>query len=220
MLEKGSPLTGMETQGECRNGSEENGNVSLSKKRAEIRRRKLLMNSEDRMNRIMGFSGSKKHAGREREGNPEQRVQLDSEKSEAWLSSMSSTRISPFCVDSRGVDKEGSPLQESRDANWKRFACYPRPFFFVCNYLSIFAPFLTLQLVYLGTYKYFPKSAPKMKNTVLTAALLLSRIPAELIDRSMDTYSKMGDVFTDLCVYLFTFVVCHEVIVLFGLEGL
>ena len=58
-----------------------------------------------------------------------------------------------------------------------------------------------------------------MKPTMLTAALLLSKIPAELINRSMDTYSRMGDVFTDLCVYFFTFVVCHEMLVLFGLEG-
>uniref|UniRef100_A0A0E9WZK3 Uncharacterized protein n=1 Tax=Anguilla anguilla TaxID=7936 RepID=A0A0E9WZK3_ANGAN len=71
----------------------------------------------------------------------------------------------------------------------------------------------------MGTYKYFPKSERKMKTTMLTAALLLSRIPAELINRSMDTYSKMGDVFTDLCVYFFTFIVCHEMILLSGLEG-
>ncbi|KAG5843283.1 hypothetical protein ANANG_G00149150 [Anguilla anguilla] len=89
---------------------------------------------------------------------------------------------------------------------------------FVCKYLSIFAPFLTLQLAYMGLYKYFPKGEKKKKTTVLTAALLLSGIPAEVINRSMDTYSKMGDVFTDLCVYFFTFIVCHEVLLLFGSE--
>lgn len=57
-----------------------------------------------------------------------------------------------------------------------------------------------------------------MKTTVLTAALLLSGIPAEVISRSMDTYSKMGDVFTDLCVYFFTFIFCHELILVFGSE--
>nr|XP_014343837.1 PREDICTED: calcium signal-modulating cyclophilin ligand [Latimeria chalumnae] len=56
----------------------------------------------------------------------------------------------------------------------------------------------------------------KMKTTVLTAALLLSGIPAEVISRSMDTYSKMGDVFTDLCVYFFTFIFCHQVLAAFG----
>ncbi|KAG9339794.1 hypothetical protein JZ751_022460 [Albula glossodonta] len=89
---------------------------------------------------------------------------------------------------------------------------------FVCKYLSIFAPFLTLQLAYMGLYKYFPKTEKKKKTTVLTAALLLSGIPAEVINRSMDTYSKMGDVFTDLCVYFFTFILCHEILLLFGSE--
>nr|KAF6479301.1 calcium modulating ligand [Molossus molossus] len=83
---------------------------------------------------------------------------------------------------------------------------------FVCKYLSIFAPFLTLQLAYMGLYKYFPKGEKKIKTTVLTAALLLSGIPAEVINRSMDTYSKMGEVFTDLCVYFFTFIFCHELL--------
>ncbi|XP_064422901.1 calcium signal-modulating cyclophilin ligand [Latimeria chalumnae] len=87
---------------------------------------------------------------------------------------------------------------------------------FVCRYLSIFAPFLTLQVAYMGSSKYFPKGEKKMKTTVLTAALLLSGIPAEVISRSMDTYSKMGDVFTDLCVYFFTFIFCHQVLAAFG----
>lgn len=90
---------------------------------------------------------------------------------------------------------------------------------FVCKYLSIFAPFLTLQLAYMGLSKYFPKCEKKVKTTVLTAALLLSGIPAEVISRSMDTYSKMGDVFTDLCVYFFTFIFCHELTLVFGSEA-
>ncbi|XP_008946798.1 PREDICTED: calcium signal-modulating cyclophilin ligand, partial [Merops nubicus] len=129
---------------------------------------------------------------------------------------------------------------------------------FICKYLSIFAPFLTLQLAYMGLSKYFqryPANAiklptfsaavtfsclsdfaasrflilkteetafkrceKKVKTTVLTAALLLSGIPAEVISRSMDTYSKMGDVFTDLCVYFFTFIFCHELFLFFGSE--
>ncbi|GAB5566715.1 guided entry of tail-anchored proteins factor CAMLG [Prionailurus iriomotensis] len=83
---------------------------------------------------------------------------------------------------------------------------------------SIFAPFLTLQLAYMGLYKYFPKGEKKIKTTVLTAALLLSGIPAEVINRSMDTYSKMGEVFTDLCVYFFTFIFCHELLNYWGSE--
>ncbi|KAI7795604.1 calcium signal-modulating cyclophilin ligand [Triplophysa rosa] len=89
---------------------------------------------------------------------------------------------------------------------------------FVCQYLSIFAPFLTLELGYMGLHKYFPKVEKKTKTTMLTAALLLSGIPAEVINRSMDTYRKMSDVFSDLCVYFFTFIMCHELLLLFGSE--
>lgn len=53
---------------------------------------------------------------------------------------------------------------------------------------------------------------------MLTAALLLSGIPAEVINRSMDTYRRMGDVFADLCVYFFTFIISHEILQLFGSE--
>ncbi|XP_059846638.1 calcium signal-modulating cyclophilin ligand isoform X1 [Hypanus sabinus] len=89
---------------------------------------------------------------------------------------------------------------------------------FVCRYLAIFAPFLTLQLAYIGLSKYFPKSEKKVKTTVLTAALLLSGIPAEVINRSMDTYGKMGDVFADLCVYFFTFIFSHEILLFLGVD--
>lgn len=56
----------------------------------------------------------------------------------------------------------------------------------------------------------------KMKTTVLSAALLLSGIPAEVINRSAETYRTMGDVFSDLCVYFFTFITCHEIIIAFS----
>lgn len=58
----------------------------------------------------------------------------------------------------------------------------------------------------------------KAQTTVLTTALLLSGIPAEVINRSMDTYRRMGDVFADLCVYFFTFIISHEILQLFGSE--
>ncbi|KAG8008518.1 hypothetical protein GBF38_019711 [Nibea albiflora] len=37
-------------------GEEKTGSLSAAQRRAEIRRRKLLMNSEDRMNRIVGYA--------------------------------------------------------------------------------------------------------------------------------------------------------------------
>ncbi|XP_016430951.1 calcium signal-modulating cyclophilin ligand-like isoform X2 [Sinocyclocheilus rhinocerous] len=90
---------------------------------------------------------------------------------------------------------------------------------FVCQYLSIFAPFLTLELGFMGLHKYFPKVEKKSQTTMLTAALLLSGIPAEVISRSMDTYRKMSDVFSDLCVYFFSFITCHELLLLFGCDA-
>ncbi|XP_077596843.1 guided entry of tail-anchored proteins factor CAMLG [Stigmatopora nigra] len=90
---------------------------------------------------------------------------------------------------------------------------------FVCKYLSIFAPFLTLELAFMGLSKYFPKVEKKAQTTVLTAALLLSGIPSEVINRSMDTYRRMGDVFADLCVYFFTFIISHQFLLLVGSEA-
>lgn len=71
--------------------------------------------------------------------------------------------------------------------------------------------------------RFFPRLTlqveKKSKTTVLTAALLLSGIPAEVISRSMDTYRKMSHVFSDLCVYFFSFVMCHELLLLFGSDA-
>ncbi|XP_036404761.1 calcium signal-modulating cyclophilin ligand-like [Megalops cyprinoides] len=280
----------MENTGETQNSSEEKSTISASKRRAEIRRRKLLMNSEDRMNRIMGFSGSKKDSvdSEVEKSVAEPRIHLDLEKPETWLSSVPSKRQSPLSSEVESTERKCSPVPESREAlgslteeggaaelrqrsrgeqpadghgglqqylsrfdeamRLREQLASEKPAqesssgaeeldafrlfrligsvvlaiivrVFVCMYLSIFAPFLTLQLAYMGSYKYFPKGEKKTKTTVLTAALLLSGIPAEVINRSMDTYSKMGDVFTDLCVYFFTFIVCHEVLILFGSDS-
>lgn len=59
----------------------------------------------------------------------------------------------------------------------------------------------------------------KAQTTVLTAALLLSGIPGEVINRFMDTYRRMGDVFADLCAYFFTFILSHQVLLLVGSEA-
>lgn len=72
-------------------------------------------------------------------------------------------------------------------------------------------PWIIVLLLFLQVEK-------KAQTTVLTAALLLSGIPAEVINRSMDTYRRMGDVFADLCVYFFTFILSHEILQLFGSE--
>uniref|UniRef100_H3AKA1 Calcium modulating ligand n=1 Tax=Latimeria chalumnae TaxID=7897 RepID=H3AKA1_LATCH len=88
---------------------------------------------------------------------------------------------------------------------------------FVCRYLHLFTSSSNITLLHCaGLYSFACLGEKKMKTTVLTAALLLSGIPAEVISRSMDTYSKMGDVFTDLCVYFFTFIFCHQVLAAFG----
>ncbi|XP_074069634.1 guided entry of tail-anchored proteins factor CAMLG [Macrotis lagotis] len=279
-------------------GASEAGGLSASQRRAELRRRKLLMNSEQRINRIMGFHRS--GSSTEEDMNTESK-QRDTDK----LNSLPVPSVSKRVVlgDSTGtgtVDHQGgiteikgtqlvdqkdsliNPPEGSNEGNlelrhrkrdlttetvqrssqhgldqylsrfdeamklrkqlisekpsqengntgeefdtFRIFRLVGCAFLalgvraFVCKYLSIFAPFLTLQLAFMGLSKYFPKSEKKVKTTVLTAALLLSGIPAEVISRSMDTYSKMGDVFTDLCVYFFTFIFCHELLIFWGSE--
>ncbi|KAK5858863.1 hypothetical protein PBY51_002976 [Eleginops maclovinus] len=277
------------------------GTVSAAQRRAEIRRRKLLMNSEDRMNRITGFTKieTENKAGALRRPT-EPRFHLDLDRTEPWSSSSSSPRPSPFLPEASGLvsrsrgatpERRGSPLPDCNElmggpleddiggirpkprgervsddlsgsprrglqkylsrfddamklrgqlANEKPaqnggseaeefdpfivfrligsilLAVFVRVF--VCNFLSIFAPFLTLELAYMGLSKYFPKVDKKPQTTVLTAALLLSGIPAEVINRSMDTYRRMGDVFADLCIYFFTFILSHEILLLIGSE--
>ncbi|NXN98443.1 CAMLG protein, partial [Rhinopomastus cyanomelas] len=270
--------------------------LSASQRRAELRRRKLLMNSEERINRIMGFH--RPAASRDDESHAESKLQHEQDKSNSLSIPSVSKRIvlgDSVCNVAGTADHAGSmvdlkgdkdlfsktpeleaaselrhrargelsseatprpprhgleqylsrfdealklrnqlmsekPSQENGNAveefdSFRIFRLVGCALLaiavraFVCKYLSIFAPFLTLQLAYMGLSKYFPKSEKKVKTTVLTAALLLSGIPAEVISRSMDTYSKMGDVFTDLCVYFFTFIFCHELTLFFGSEA-
>ncbi|XP_029439723.1 calcium signal-modulating cyclophilin ligand isoform X2 [Rhinatrema bivittatum] len=279
---------------------EEGCGMSESQRRAEARRRKLLLNSEQRMNRIMGFHGRDGADDNESHTEPKNpQPKPDSlpissmSKRGAVMSGDSATLIgtsenrSGVLPEAKGPnleeimdsfsetaemgDESGSELRHRQrgdlpsettervprhglDQYLSRFDEAmklrnqlinekPSPEngnsaeeldsfrifrlvgsallaigvrVFVCKYLSIFAPFLTLQLAFMGLSKYFPKGEKKVKTTVLTAALLLSGIPAEVISRSMDTYSKMGDVFTDLCVYFFTFIFCHELLGCFG----
>ncbi|XP_041253448.1 calcium signal-modulating cyclophilin ligand [Onychostruthus taczanowskii] len=272
--------------------------LSASQRRAELRRRKLLMNSEERINRIMGFH--RPAAGKDDESHTELKLQHEQDKSNSLPIPSVSKRIvlgDSMCNVMGSADHAGStaelrgdkdlfgkapepvtegtgelrqrhrgelpseaaarpprhgleqylsrfdealklrnqlmsekPSQENGNAaeefdSFRIFRLVGCALLaiavraFVCKYLSIFAPFLTLQLAYMGLSKYFPKCEKKVKTTVLTAALLLSGIPAEVISRSMDTYSKMGDVFTDLCVYFFTFIFCHELTLVFGSEA-
>uniref|UniRef100_A0A3Q4BF67 Guided entry of tail-anchored proteins factor n=1 Tax=Mola mola TaxID=94237 RepID=A0A3Q4BF67_MOLML len=274
---------------------EKTASLSAAQRRAEIRRRKLLMNSEDRLNRIVGYA---KNETSRRPSEPH--FHLDLARTEPLSLSSSSQRPSPFLSEasSRGSrshsatpERRASPLPgfsephagslEDEMAGIRQrprgerllddLSGPPRPGLqkylsrfddamklrgqlanekpvqdggsdpdeldpfkvfrlfgsvllavfvrlFVCKYLSIFAPFLTLELAYMGLSKYFPKVEKKAQTTVLTAALLLSGIPAEVINRSMDTYRRMGDVFADLCLYFFTFILSHEILQLIGSE--
>ncbi|XP_069892555.1 guided entry of tail-anchored proteins factor CAMLG [Dipodomys merriami] len=290
----------MASDGGDRPGAPGGAGLSASQRRAELRRRKLLMNSEQRINRIMGFH--RPGSGGAEEDSQAKSKQQDSDKLNS-LSVPSVTKrivlgdsVGSGATDEQGgiAEAKGAQLGEKLDSFLKSPECSndanlelpqrnrgdvtgdtvqrashhgleqylsrfeeamklrkqlisekphhedgnsPEEFdsfrifrlvgcallalgvrAFVCKYLSIFAPFLTLQLAYMGLYKYFPKGEKKIKTTVLTAALLLSGIPAEVINRSMDTYSKMGEVFTDLCVYFFTFIFCHELLDYWGSE--
>ncbi|XP_078787217.1 guided entry of tail-anchored proteins factor CAMLG isoform X2 [Oryzias latipes] len=310
----------MDTGGDTSEEATGSSTMSAAQRRAEMRRRKLLLNSEDRLNRIVGFAkngsdnnGTKAQPNRCRAQRvdiimsrrasrrpAEPRFHLDLDRTEPWSPSSSSQRPSPFLPESSALsslshtatpERRGSPLPDCSEpppaveddvgalrqrlkgerAPSDNISGSPRrglqnylsrfddamklrgqlasekptqdggveteefdPFrvfrlvgsillavfvrMFVCKYLSIFAPFLTLELAYMGLSKYFPKVEKKTKTTVLTAALLLSGIPAEVINRSMDTYRRMGDVFSDLCLYFFTFVLCHELLLLCGSE--
>lgn len=257
--------------------------LSASHRRAEIRRRKLMSNSEERMNRIMGIhKPASSELQIERLDKPDSLpLQSSLSKRGTVLSGDAGTlsdhscgegttsyteermdfnKSSDFRKDSNGLRNRTDATSESTPRGLNQYlsrfdeamklrnqlngekpvpdsssavdemdcfricrlvgsailALFVR--MFVCKYLSIFAPFLTLQLAFMGLSKYFPKGEKKTKTTVLTAALLLSGIPSEVISRSLDTYSKMADVFTDLCVYFFTFIFCHEVLSFLGSE--
>ncbi|KAI2650920.1 Guided entry of tail-anchored proteins factor CAMLG [Labeo rohita] len=252
---------------------------TAAQRRAEIRRRKLLMNSEDRMNKIVGFSkneadggadrceshwdslsplvsesvgsvsdASERSGGGEAAGEDEvsrgvrqrPRGELASDERSSsprrglqkYLSRFDDAMKLRGQLSAEKTAQDGGGGGEAEELDSFRLfrlvgsvalAVFVRVF--VCQYLSIFAPFLTLELGFMGLHKYFPKVClcfdtdqveKKSQTTMLTAALLLSGIPAEVISRSMDTYRKMSDVFSDLCVYFFTFIMCHELLLLFG----
>ncbi|XP_072001954.1 guided entry of tail-anchored proteins factor CAMLG [Engystomops pustulosus] len=261
--------------------------MTASQRKAEIRRRKLINNSEERMNRIMGIH---KPPGNVEECEMEQCGYPASLKVQPSLTELGTILVGdnktssdqPWGIadgiesytapadsgQSSDLKKDGSVLKKKTDVTIDstpqglnqyitRFdeamklrnqlgSEKPAPEngsgveeldsfsifrlvgsailaltvrLFVCKYLSIFAPFLTLQLAFMGLSRYFPKGEKKTKTTVLTAALLLSGIPSEVISRSLDTYGKMVEVFTELCVYFFTFIFCHELLLYFGTEN-
>uniref|UniRef100_A0A8C8FK88 Calcium modulating ligand n=1 Tax=Oncorhynchus tshawytscha TaxID=74940 RepID=A0A8C8FK88_ONCTS len=261
------------------NTPEERTCLSSAQRRAEIRRRKLLMNSEDRMNRIVGFTKA------EAENNGSSRsvtapvFHLDLDRSDSW-STYPSPRLSPFLPEAvgsshphsdlpgyplpdtsevlcGGVDKDVTPGVRQRPRGEAQLAADEpshsgSPRRGLQKYLSRFDDAMKLRgqlanekqaqeaassdpdeldsfrlfrlvgsvllaiFVRVFVCKYLVEK--KMQTTVLTAALLLSGIPAEVINRSMDTYKKMGDVFADLCVYFFTFILSHEILLLVGPE--
>ncbi|KAG8506512.1 Calcium signal-modulating cyclophilin ligand, partial [Galemys pyrenaicus] len=295
IVEKMEPVAVAAENGD-RPGVPVGSGLSASQRRAELRRRKLLMNSEQRINRIMGFHRPGSSAEEENQINSKQQdsdklnslsipsvskrvvlgdsVSTGAAEQQSGVAEVKGTQLGdkldslmkpPECSNDElrqrnrgdltadtvqrgpchGLEQYLSRFEEAmklrkqlisekpnqEDGNtteefdsfriFRLVGCALLAFgvrAFVCKYLSIFAPFLTLQLAYMGLYKYFPKGEKKIKTTVLTAALLLSGIPAEVINRSMDTYSKMGEVFTDLCVYFFTFIFCHELLDYWGSE--
>ncbi|XP_064314398.1 guided entry of tail-anchored proteins factor CAMLG isoform X2 [Phalacrocorax carbo] len=249
--------------------------LSASQRRAELRRRKLLMNSEERINRIMGFH--RPAAGKDDESRTESKLQHEQDKSNSLPIPSVSKRIvlgDSVCnmastadhagsmVDLKGdkdlfsktpeLVSEGTSELRHRSRGELPSEAAPRPpRHGLDQYLSRFDEALKLRnqlmnekpsqengnaveefdsfrifrlvgcaLLAIAVRAFVCKylCEKKVKTTVLTAALLLSGIPAEVISRSMDTYSKMGDVFTDLCVYFFTFIFCHELTLFFGAE--
>nr|XP_034961359.1 calcium signal-modulating cyclophilin ligand isoform X2 [Zootoca vivipara] len=244
--------------------------LTASQRRAEIRRRKLLMNSEDRINRIMGFHRPKA----DDDSHSESKLQLEQDKPSTLPTPVSKRVVLGDTVCSlAGTADHASSAIEHKGEKKDLFSITPEvgndgtgelrqrsrgdlmevpqraPRHGLDQYLSRFDEAMKLRnqlisekpsqengnvveefdsfrifrlvgcaLLAIGVRAFVCKylSEKKTKTTVLTAALLLSGIPAEVISRSMDTYSKMGDVFTDLCVYFFTFIFCHELLVFLG----
>ncbi|XP_060236592.1 guided entry of tail-anchored proteins factor CAMLG isoform X2 [Meriones unguiculatus] len=248
--------------------------LSASQRRAELRRRKLLMNSEQRINRIMGFH--RPGSGAEEETQTKSKLQDSDKLNSLGVPSVSKRvvlgdSVSGGAADQSGGVDPGIQLGDKLDSLVKPPECSSddgvelrqrnrsdltdpaqrASHHSLEQYLSRFEEAMKLRkqlisekpsqedgstteefdsfrifrlvgcaLLALGVRAFVCKylGEKKMKTTVLTAALLLSGIPAEVINRSMDTYSKMGEVFTDLCVYFFTFIFCHELLDFWGPE--
>ncbi|XP_021094373.1 calcium signal-modulating cyclophilin ligand isoform X1 [Heterocephalus glaber] len=250
--------------------------LSASQRRAELRRRKLLMNSEQRINRIMGFH--RPGSGAEEES--QAKTKQDSDKLNSLSVPSDSKRVVLGDSVSTGTtDPQGDVAEVKGTQLGDKLDCFMKPpecstdvnlelrqrnrgdltadtvqrgsHHGLEQYLSRFEEAMKLRkqlisekphredgstteefdsfrifrlvgcaLLALGVRAFVCKylGEKKIKTTVLTAALLLSGIPAEVINRSMDTYSKMGEVFTDLCVYFFTFIFCHELLDYWGSE--
>ncbi|XP_069932210.1 guided entry of tail-anchored proteins factor CAMLG isoform X2 [Oryctolagus cuniculus] len=266
------PVT-VAADGGDRPGAPAGSGMSASQRRAELRRRKLLMNSEQRINRIMGFH--RPGSGAEEESQAKSKQQDGDRLNALGIPSVSKRVVLGDSVGAGAVDQHGSAAEVRGDA---LDSLIPPP---ECpddlnlelrlrsrgelaadavqrasrhgleQYLSRFEEAMKLRrqltsekpsqedgsaaeefdsfrifrlvgcaLLALAVRAFVCKylSEKKVKTTVLTAALLLSGIPAEVINRSMDTYSKMGEVFTDLCVYFFTFIFCHELLGYWGSE--
>ncbi|XP_018425461.1 PREDICTED: calcium signal-modulating cyclophilin ligand, partial [Nanorana parkeri] len=198
------------------------GKLSASQRRAEIRRRKLMSNSEERMNRIMGIHKPPSIELRiERLDKPDSLPLQSSLSKQGTIFSgdtgtsndhscgegstsyteerMDFNRSSDFRQDSNGLRNRTDVTSESTPRGLNQYltrfdeamklrnqlnsekpvpessnavdemdcfricrlvgsailAVFVR--MFVCKYLSIFAPFLTLQLAFMGLSKYFPK---------------------------------------------------------------
>ncbi|XP_029797793.1 calcium signal-modulating cyclophilin ligand isoform X3 [Suricata suricatta] len=259
-----------------RPGAPAGSGLSASQRRAELRRRKLLMNSEQRINRIMGFH--RPGSGAEEEG--QTKSKQDSDKLNSLpIPSVSKRVVLGDSVGTGTADQQGDVAEVKGTQLGDRLDSFIKPP--ECSndvnlelrqrnrgdltadtvqrgsrhgleqYLSRFEEAMKLRkqlmsekpsqedgntaeefdsfrifrlvgcaLLAFGVRAFVCKylGEKKIKTTVLTAALLLSGIPAEVINRSMDTYSKMGEVFTDLCVYFFTFIFCHEFLNYWGSE--
>ncbi|KAG8579172.1 hypothetical protein GDO81_010741 [Engystomops pustulosus] len=239
--------------------------MTASQRKAEIRRRKLINNSEERMNRIMGIH---KPPGNVEECEMEQCGYPGSLKVQPSLTELGTILVGdnktssdqPWGIadgiesytapadsgQSSDLKKDGSVLKKKKDVT---IESTPQG---LNQYITRFDEAMKLRNQ-LGSEKPAPENGSgveeldsfsifrlvgsailaltvrlfvckylgekKTKTTVLTAALLLSGIPSEVISRSLDTYGKMVEVFTELCVYFFTFIFCHELLLYFGTEN-
>uniref|UniRef100_UPI00358E8D44 guided entry of tail-anchored proteins factor CAMLG n=1 Tax=Myxine glutinosa TaxID=7769 RepID=UPI00358E8D44 len=216
------------------------------RRKAELRRRKLLLQSEDRMKRILGVkcgnsqakklcpeepleepsavdtgcdflgscTGSESQFGVEPPF-PQLRLSPDN-LSPAWTPEQSDGQPSP---------RPGVPSSEEHDARDLGqsivrpgvlkplrlllsivVAVIARLFF--TSYTSLFVPFLNLEMVLFAVR--ILRSEPPSQSSLVEAAFALSGLGPHLVNRIGSVGRCLADITSDLCVYFFFFLLCHQ----------
>lgn len=211
-----------------------------------MRRRKLLLQSEDRMKRILGVKCGNSQArklcpeeafedpsvvdtGRNSLGScsgsesqfgmqpPFSRLRLSPDKlRSAWTAEQSEGQPSPQ------PGEQSSEEHDARDLG----QCVVRPGvmkplrlllsivvavmvrLFFTSYTSLFVPFLNLEMVLFAVR--ILRNEPPSQSSLVEAAFALSGLGPHLVNRIASLGRCLADITSDLCVYFFFFMLCHQ----------